>query len=147
MMVPVFSSSVWIVVEFLTVLGSFTGNPITPDDMTFNNEHGFYIFNGGSDYILRPEVLESNFYAWRVSGDPKYIANAESAVQSYLDFLEVPGGDGGVSGILDVNNANVQPADRVDDTESFFFAEVMTYLSVVSASICVSTVLTRGPGT
>lgn len=108
--------------------GSFTGNPITAADTAFNNEHGFYIFDGGADYILRPEVLESNFYAWRVTGDTKYVDNAKSAVQSYLKFLEVPGGEGGVSGILDVNNATVTTADRVDDTESFFFAEVMKYL-------------------
>ncbi|KAF8512524.1 glycoside hydrolase family 47 protein [Hysterangium stoloniferum] len=108
--------------------GSFTGNPITADDLSFNKEHGFYIFNGAADYILRPEVLESNFYAWRVTGDPKYIANAQSVVQSYSDFLVVPGGGGGVSGILDVSNTSITNSDRVDDTESFFFAEVMKYL-------------------
>ncbi|KAF8512523.1 glycoside hydrolase family 47 protein [Hysterangium stoloniferum] len=108
--------------------GSFTGNPITADDLTFNSEHGFYIFDGAADYILRPEVLESNFYAWRVTGDPKYLANAQSAIDSYLKFLVVPGGDGGVSGIFDVNNATITNDNRVDDTESFFFAEVMKYL-------------------
>ena len=112
--------------------GSFTGDPITPEDTAFFNEHGFYIFAGDSDYILRPEVLESNFYAWRVTGDPKYIANAQSAIQSYLKFLEVPGGEGGVSGIDDVNNATITDATRVDDTESFFFAEVMKYLCVTN---------------
>lgn len=32
------------------------------------NERGFYIYNGYSYYDLRPEVLESNFYAWRATG-------------------------------------------------------------------------------
>ncbi|KAF8586606.1 glycoside hydrolase family 47 protein [Ramaria rubella] len=124
--------------------GSFTGNTITESNTAFNKEHGFYILDGGSDYILRPEVLESNFYAWRVTGDPKYIANAQSAVQSYLDFLVVPGGDGGVSGISDVDNAIITPSDRVDDMQSFFFAEVMKYLSVTLAFFAVGVRLTAG---
>ncbi|KAF8592557.1 glycoside hydrolase family 47 protein [Ramaria rubella] len=103
--------------------GSFTKDPITPANIAFNNKHGFYIFNGGSDYILRPEVLESNFYAWRVTGDTKYLDNAQSTIDSYLKFLVVPGGKGGVSGLLDMNNATVPPENHVDETESFMFAE------------------------
>jgi mannosyl-oligosaccharide alpha-1,2-mannosidase len=75
-------------------------------------------------------VLESNFYAWRVTGDPKYIANAQSVVQSYLKFLVVPGGEGGVSGINNVDNASITNADRVDGMDSSFFAEAMKYLYV-----------------
>ena len=77
-------------------------------------------------------MLESNFYAWRVTGDPKYISNAQSALQSYLKYLVVPGGEGGVSGINDVDNTEITDSDRVDDTESFFFAEVMKYLCVTN---------------
>ncbi|KAF8581522.1 glycoside hydrolase family 47 protein, partial [Ramaria rubella] len=111
--------------------GSFTKDPITPADIAFNNKHGFYIFDGGSDYILHPEVLESNFYAWHVTGNMKYLDNAQSAIDSYLKFLVVPGGKGGVSGLLDVNNATVTPENRVDETESFMFAEVMKYLYLI----------------
>ena len=57
-------------------------------------------------------------------------------MRSYLEFLEVPGGEGGVSGILDVNNATITVDDRVDDTESFFFAEVMKYLYVFVCPDC-----------
>ncbi|KIJ32152.1 glycoside hydrolase family 47 protein [Sphaerobolus stellatus SS14] len=110
--------------------GNFTdsGVPIQPSDLAFNAKHGFYFFPDSNDYILRPEVLESNFYAWRVSGDTKYLQNAENALRSFQKFLIVPGGDGGVSGLNDVNNATVTDSTRVDDTESFFFAEVMKYL-------------------
>lgn len=103
---------------------------MTATNDAFNREHGFYIFDGGSDYVLRPEVLESNFYAWRVTGDPKYIANAQSAVESYVKFLVVPGGEGGVSGILDVDNPTITTANRIDGMDSSFFAEVMKYLYV-----------------
>ncbi|KAF8591294.1 glycoside hydrolase family 47 protein [Ramaria rubella] len=92
--------------------GSFTKDPITLADIAFNNEHGFYIFDGGSDYILRPEVLELNFY---------------STIDSYVKFLIVPGGKGGVSGLLDVNNATVMPENHVDETECFMFAELFDF--------------------
>ncbi|KAF9049289.1 seven-hairpin glycosidase [Hymenopellis radicata] len=51
--------------------GNFTGGSApTPAQQAFYSLHGFYITS--SVYILRPEVLESNFYAWRVTGDQKY---------------------------------------------------------------------------
>jgi mannosyl-oligosaccharide alpha-1,2-mannosidase len=90
----------------------------------FYNRHGFFITS--SDYILRPEVLESNFYAWRATGDTKYLDRAASAVASFKKFLEVKS-SGGYSGINDVNN-NVNQGGRIDDTESFWFAEVLKYL-------------------
>ena len=72
--------------------GNFTGGPDpAPSDLAFYAEHGFYIFNGGSDYILRPEVLESNFYAWRVTGDEKYQQRALAADRAFgCDALEAP---------------------------------------------------------
>lgn len=108
--------------------GSFSQEGIPADQLPFVDQHGFYITNGL--YDLRPEVLESNFYAWRVTGNPKYIANAQSALQSFQNFIVVPGGDGGVSGLNDVTQTSFSNNDRIDDTESFFFAEVMKYLYV-----------------
>lgn len=35
----------------------------------FYEENGFYILDGS--YALRPEAIESMYYAWRVTGDPK----------------------------------------------------------------------------
>ncbi|KAJ8517937.1 hypothetical protein ONZ45_g4936 [Pleurotus djamor] len=101
--------------------GSFTGgsNP-SRSQLAFNAQHGFYIT--GADYILRPEVLESNFYAWRVTGDTKYLDNAARAIDSFNKFLPATVG---IGGLFDVNNVN---SDKVDDTESFWFAEVLKYL-------------------
>ncbi|KAL4255270.1 alpha-1,2-Mannosidase [Pleurotus pulmonarius] len=81
--------------------GSFTGSSNSPSaaQLAFNAQHGFYIT--GADYILRPEVLESNFYAWRATGDTKYLDNAAAAIDSFNKFL---------------------PAT------SFWFAEVLKYL-------------------
>ncbi|KAF8995585.1 glycoside hydrolase family 47 protein [Cyathus striatus] len=108
---------------FISSDGNFTGgDPPSADDLSFYNQHGFYITPGFSDYILRPEVLESNFYAFRVTGDTKYLDRAASAVASFNKFLRTPTG---FAGLFDVNNVN---GDKVDDTESFWFAEVLKYL-------------------
>jgi mannosyl-oligosaccharide alpha-1,2-mannosidase len=104
--------------------GNFTGGSApSASDLAFNDQHCFYIFNGGSDYILRPEVLESNFYAWRITGDTKYLSRAASVLPSFNRVLAV---NDGFSGINDANNKN--GGGRIDDMESFFFAEVMKYL-------------------
>lgn len=50
-----------------------------------------------------------------------------SVAESYFKFLEVPGGEGGFSGLDDVDNTTIMDTS-VDDQESFFFAEVMKYL-------------------
>jgi len=101
--------------------GNYTGgDPITPEEQAFYNQHGFYIT--GSDYIQRPEVLESNFYAWRSTGDTKYLDRAASAIASFNKYLTTTVA---FSGLNDVNN---RTSSRVDDMESFWFAEVLKYL-------------------
>ncbi|KAE9383422.1 seven-hairpin glycosidase [Gymnopus androsaceus JB14] len=72
------------------------------DNESFYGKHGFWIT--GSDYIQRPEVLESNFYAWRATGDTNF--------QKYLVASET----NGYAGLNDVNNI---AAGLQDVTESF----------------------------
>lgn len=66
-----------------------------------------------SDYVQRPEVLESNFYAWRATGDTKYLDRAAAAVDSFQKFLKV---DTGYIGLNDVNDVSGDPGNLVDDT-------------------------------
>ncbi|KAJ6557526.1 glycoside hydrolase family 47 protein [Mycena capillaripes] len=102
--------------------GNLTGgDPPTADQLDFNNEHGFYITL--PLYILRPEVLESNFYAWRVTGDTKYLDRAASAIDSFNKWLVAA--SGGFAGLGDVNSAD---GGFWDVMESFWFAEVLKYL-------------------
>lgn len=61
----------------LTGIGpeSFAWNPsntttLTATQQAFYDNAGFYITS--SQYILRPEVLESFYYAYRATGDRKY---------------------------------------------------------------------------
>lgn len=94
--------------------------PSSPDQILFYLQNGFYITV--SDYILRPEVLESNFYAWRVTGDTKYLDRAQTAIAHFKQYLRVDGG--GYAGLYDV----MDPSKQVDITESFWYAEVLKYL-------------------
>ncbi|SJK98514.1 related to Mannosyl-oligosaccharide alpha-1,2-mannosidase precursor [Armillaria ostoyae] len=106
---------------FISSDGNFTGgSSISADQLSFYQQHGFYIT--GSDYIQRPEVLESNFYAWRATGDTKYLDRAASAINSFNTFLPTTVA---FAGINDVNNKN---SSKIDDMESFWFAEVLKYL-------------------
>jgi len=99
------------------------GGPAPPAaNQAFYNEHGFYVST--SDYILRPEVLESNFYAWRSTGDTKYLDRAAAAIKSFQTVLSV---NNAYAGINDVNNST-QGGGFIDDMESFWFAEVLKYL-------------------
>jgi mannosyl-oligosaccharide alpha-1,2-mannosidase len=101
--------------------GNFTGGkPPTSAQAAFYEKHGFYIT--GADYILRPEVLESNFYAWRVTGDTKYLDRAAAAVTSFNKYLPATVAFAGI------NNVNSRKSSKVDDMESFWFAEVLKYL-------------------
>ncbi|KIM46837.1 glycoside hydrolase family 47 protein [Hebeloma cylindrosporum] len=108
---------------FISDDGGYTGgNTASLSQFNFNGQHGFYITS--PYYILRPEALESNFYAWRVTGDTKYLDRAALAITKFEKYLKVEE-TGGYAGLYDVDSTNSR---RVDDTESFWYAEVLKYL-------------------
>ncbi|KAJ7843931.1 seven-hairpin glycosidase [Mycena leptocephala] len=110
------------VFAFISNDGNYTGgDPPTAEQLDFYNEHGFYITT--ADYVLRPEVLESNFYAWRLTGDTKYLDRAALAIDSLNKYMLQS--SGGYAGLGDVNNVT---AGYWDVQESFWFAEVLKYL-------------------
>jgi mannosyl-oligosaccharide alpha-1,2-mannosidase len=109
------------VFAYISADGSFTGDgDPSKYQLAFYQKHGYYITV--PDYIQRPEVLESNFYAWRVTGNQTYLERARSAIKSFNTFLST---STGFAGIYDVNDL---ATPRVDETESFWFAEVLKYL-------------------
>ncbi|KAJ7509097.1 seven-hairpin glycosidase [Mycena galericulata] len=117
---------------FVSSDGDFSGgNLISTAQQAFYNKHGFYIT--GNVYIQRPEVLESNFYAWRITGDTKYLDRAAATIESFNKFLRIPGfKHKGIpdefAGLQDVDIADPSLDNKYDETESFWFAEVLKYL-------------------
>jgi mannosyl-oligosaccharide alpha-1,2-mannosidase len=99
------------------------------DQAAFYEKAGFWIPSGGSSYILRPEVLESYYYAYRATGDSKY------QDWSWDGFLAINAtcsvGDIGFAAISDVNTPG--GGQKYDEQESFFFAEVLKYAYIIQA--------------
>ncbi|XP_064628473.1 mannosyl-oligosaccharide 1,2-alpha-mannosidase IA-like [Lineus longissimus] len=73
-------------------------------------------------YILRPEVIETWFYMWRLTKDQKYRDWGWEAVQGMEKHCRT---EGGYSGIRDVYQVT-PPKDDVQ--QSFFLAETLKYL-------------------
>lgn len=73
-------------------------------------------------YILRPEVVESIFYMWRLTHDEKYRQWGSEIMNSLEKYCRV---DSGYSGLNNVNSAQPNHNDR---QESFFLAETLKYL-------------------
>lgn len=73
-------------------------------------------------FILRPEVVETYMYMWRLTHDPKYRQWGWEAVQALEQHCRV---DGGYSGVRDVYNTN---PNHDDVQQSFYLAETLKYL-------------------
>ncbi|KAF3395669.1 putative mannosyl-oligosaccharide alpha-1,2-mannosidase 1B [Talaromyces pinophilus] len=92
----------------------------------FYKEAGFYITS--ADYVLRPEVIESYYYAYRVTGDTKY---QDWAWDAFLAINSTCHVGSGYSGLDNVNIAGGAGFDN--EQESFLFAEVLKYSYMIHA--------------
>lgn len=72
-------------------------------------------------YYLRPEVIESYFYLYRLTGDNKYRDWGWEAAVGISVYCQV-GPLGGFSGINNVYDTN---PEKNDVQETFFFAETL----------------------
>ncbi|XP_064804638.1 mannosyl-oligosaccharide 1,2-alpha-mannosidase IA-like isoform X1 [Oncorhynchus masou masou] len=89
-------------------------------------------FDGGAEatatrlsdryYILRPEVIESYMYMWRLTHDPKYREWGWEAVEALEQHCRV---EAGFSGIRDVY---AQTVSHDNMQQSFFLSETLKYL-------------------
>ncbi|CAH8569814.1 unnamed protein product [Schistosoma turkestanicum] len=76
-------------------------------------------------YLLRPETVESYFYLWRFTKDPKYRDWAWDVVQALEKYSR---SNAGYSGLLDVYSSN----PNLDDVQqSYFLAETLKYLYLI----------------
>jgi len=93
---------------------------------TFYDESGFWITD--PSYDLQPEVLESLYYAYRVTGNTTYQDWSWAAFQAINATTRVG------SGYSQINNVNVVGGDGFTNTqESFLFAEVWKYAYLIHA--------------
>lgn len=73
-------------------------------------------------YILRPETVETYFYLWRVTKDPKYREWGAEVLDACDRHLKVERGYVGSS------NVNTVPTPHNDMLETFWLAETLKYL-------------------
>ncbi|KAI1006818.1 putative mannosyl-oligosaccharide alpha-1,2-mannosidase [Podosphaera aphanis] len=102
-------------------------NPQPPADQAeFYAKAGFYITGG--KYVLRPEVIESFYYAYRATHNQMY---QDWAWNAFVAMNSTCRTDSGFSQILDVNAPNGGGLDDFQD--SFLFAEVLKYSYLIFA--------------
>lgn len=76
-------------------------------------------------YVLRPENIESTFYLYRETGDPKYLAMGETMFRSLVEYCRTEIGYAEL--------ADVHTKEKKDAMQSFFLAETLKYAYLLFA--------------
>lgn len=107
---------------------SWNTSALPANQSAFYNSAGFYITSPG--YQLRPEVIESYYYAYRATGDAKYQDWAWDA------FLAINSTTRVGSGYSSIKNVNVVGGGGFTNfQESFWFAEVLKYSYLIQSEV------------
>lgn len=108
---------------------SWDASKVPTEQADFYEKNGFYITS--ADYVLRPEVIESYYYAYRMTGKQKY---REWAWDAFVAINATTRVGSGFSSISDVNAEG--GGEKTDFQESFLFAEVLKYAYLIHAEVC-----------
>lgn len=100
---------------------SDNNQPPPEDQAEFYDGAGFWVT--APYYILRPETVESLWYAYRITGDSMY---QDLAWEAFGRMTELCRAGSGFSGLRDVNQPDGGGFD--DFQESFWLAETLKYL-------------------
>ncbi|KAI1815915.1 glycoside hydrolase family 47 protein [Poronia punctata] len=104
-----------------------SNNAAPPKDQKgFYDENGFWL--SAADYDLRPEVIESYYYAYRATGNTKY---QDWAWDAFVNINRTCSAGVGFSAVTNVNEPD--GGDFYDSQESFLFAEVLKYSYLIQA--------------
>ncbi|KAH8593366.1 glycoside hydrolase [Bisporella sp. PMI_857] len=107
-------------VEKDTPTNSKANPPPPANQVEFFNKAGFW--STGSNYVLRPETIESYYYAYRATGDQKYRDWAWDA------FIAINSTARTASGFANLDDVTKPGGGGLGDfQESFLFAEVLKY--------------------
>ncbi|KAM5341503.1 hypothetical protein ACJ41O_014534 [Fusarium nematophilum] len=74
------------------------------------------------EFILRPETIESLYYAYRATGDRQWQEWAWEAFQTLDKMTRAKGGYAGLHNVMS------KEGDKIDKMESFWLAETLKYL-------------------
>ena len=101
----------------------YTSNPSGIACDKVNIQHDGKIHCVNDIYLLRPEVVESIFYAWRETHDPKWRNYAKKIWRAIAKHCQVVSG-----GFTDVRQVTSIHPSKMDKQESWFLAETLKYL-------------------
>jgi mannosidase alpha-like ER degradation enhancer 2 len=76
-------------------------------------------------YHLRPEIVESTYYLFRLTGDPEYRRMGEKMFDDFVKYCRT---DSGYAALADVTTKQ-----RLDEMESFVLAETFKYFYLLFA--------------
>ena len=93
---------------------------IEPEEIDYSKMS--IVYNG---YALRPEIVESAFYLYRATGDPRYLEMGHTFYDSLVKYCRT---DVAYAALKDV-----QAKTQDDEMESFFLAETLKYLYLLFA--------------
>ncbi|KAK7202956.1 mannosyl-oligosaccharide alpha-1,2-mannosidase-like protein [Myxozyma melibiosi] len=96
-----------------------------PHELEQVRKLGFWVSD--ARYFLRPEVIESYYYAFRITGDEKYREWAWAAYTGLKRFCKAKFGYGEVQDVTLPDGGGTV----VDSSESFFLAETLKYLFMI----------------
>jgi mannosyl-oligosaccharide alpha-1,2-mannosidase len=101
----------------------YTTNPsgIACDKVRIQHDGSIHCIN--DVYLLRPEVVESVFYAWRETHDQKWRDYARDIWRAIAKHCQVDSG-----GFTDVRHVTSDTPTKMDKQESWFLAETLKYL-------------------
>lgn len=98
-------------------------NSVPLEQLSFFQENGWYWKN--PSYRLRPEVVESYYYGWQLTGDRKYREWAWDAFQAINTTCRT------AIGFSNINNVQNPSEGLGGIQESFWFAETLKYLWMI----------------
>ena len=105
-------------------------------------EHNTHFNVSNPEYDLRPEVIESYYYAYRITGNQMY---RDWAWEAFVAINETCRTEYGFSALSDVRRSD--GGHMKDTTESFLFAEVLKYAYLIQTSDDVWQVNSKGGNT
>ena len=77
------------------------------------------------EYPLRPEIVESTWYLYRLTGDPRYRAMGQQLFEDFVRHCRTRDGYAALDSVVTMKKA--------DDMESFLFAETFKYYYLLFA--------------
>jgi mannosidase alpha-like ER degradation enhancer 2 len=76
-------------------------------------------------YLLSPEIMESAYYLYRKTNDPRYLEMGKVFLDSLKTYCRVD------AGYAEINNLRTK--EKLDRTETYFYAETLKYLYLLFA--------------